>query len=238
MKALVLAAGLSTRLSAVTGGGPKVLVPVGGRSLIEWNLAWLASCGVTRVWVNLHHGGDVIRAALGSGERFGLRIHYSEEPVLRGTAGGWKRLEREWTTTSLVVYGDNLMRFDLRRMQRTHIESGRWATVALFDAAAHANTGGTGGRATLTPDGSIGSFVEGAESAGLINAGVYLLEPAAAEWIGDGFQDFGHDVLPRLAEAGQLQAHVIEPEGFCLGVDTPERFARAAELLAQGVIAP
>lgn len=236
---LVLAAGRSTRIAAVARGRPKPLLEVGGRALLEWNLCWIAAHGVRRVWINLHHEGDAIRAAIGTGERYGLTVSYAEEPVLRGTAGAWKRVARAWPSTSLVVYGDNLMRFDLARLVASHRAAGTAATMALFDAGVHANTGPGGGRATQGADGRVGRFAEGggAEQEGeRINAGVYALEPSAAGWIGEGYQDFGHDVLPLLAEAGELSGHVIEADGFCLGLDTPERFSRATELVTTGAV--
>ena len=236
---LVLAAGRSTRIATVAQGRPKPLLEVGGRALLEWNLSWIAAHGVRQAWINLHHEGAAIRAAIGTGERYGLRVSYAEEPVLRGTAGAWKRVAREWRSTSLVVYGDNLMRFDLARLVAAHRAAGRAATVALFEASVHANTGPGGGRAMQRADGRVHRFREGGdaeEDSERINAGVYALEPSVTGWIGEGYQDFGHDVLPLLAEAGELNGHVIEAGGFCLGLDTPERYSRATELVTRGAV--
>lgn len=233
----MLAAGLGTRISALAMRRPKPLLEVAGRSLLEWNLLWLAEQGVERVWINLHYEGEAIRCAIGAGERFGLEVRYSEERTLLGTAGAWKRLEAEWTGTALVVYGDNLMRFDLDRLRAAHARGGAAATVALFDPAVHAHSGVAGGGAVLGRDGNIVSFVEGAATAGAaINAGVYLLAPEVSAWIGAGERDFGRDVLPRLAAAGTLRGHVIEKKGFCLGLDTPEAFVRASDRVAVGAV--
>lgn len=274
--ALVLAAGRGTRIAAVSAGRPKPLLEVAGRSLLEWNLRWLAAHGVGRVWINLHREADVIRAAIGSGAHLGLHVRYSHETTLLGTAGAWRRLRDEWSGTSLVVYGDNLMRFDVTGLLRVHRETGARLTVALFDPARHVHTAAAGGFAHVE-DGRVTAFYEGvpgglptppdpspsptsigcaALGSGfrvpgsaatdskrgngnpeLINAGVYALEPTLASLIGAGYQDFGHDVLPRLAERGELSAHIIEPTGFCLGVDTPERYARAKAMVAGGAVA-
>jgi hypothetical protein len=64
LKALVLAAGRSTRIEPVSGGRPKPLLEVGGRSLLEWNLRWLTDAGIGPVWVNLHYRGDEVRSAV------------------------------------------------------------------------------------------------------------------------------------------------------------------------------
>jgi mannose-1-phosphate guanylyltransferase len=228
LKALVLAAGKGSRLAGAAGGVPKPLVDIGGTTPLEQNVRWIQALPLTAIWVNLHAGGTRIRARLGTSSN-GIPIHYSYEPELLGTAGAWKKLEREWSGTSLVVYGDNLMRFDLGSLLATHRAVGTAATVALFDPAVHRNTGIGGGRATLR-GGRITRFVEGG-SHGLVNAGCYFIEAAVAERLPVGFLDFGRDVLPLLAAAGELGAHVVEVGGYCLGVDTPERLAVAREIV-------
>src|SRR5690606_14186574 len=117
---LVLAAGRSTRISPVTNGLPKPLLELGGTSLLGWNLSWLRSHGIEEIWINLHHTAERIRAAIGDGAAFGVRVEYAHEPELLGTAGAWRALADRWQDTSLVVYGDNFMRFDLDRLLETH----------------------------------------------------------------------------------------------------------------------
>lgn len=277
---LVLAAGKSTRITPLANGQPKPLLRIVGRSLLEWNLLWLADHGVATVWVNLHYRPEAITGALGDGERLGVRVRYSPEPELLGTAGAWRRLEKEWTGTSLVIYGDNLMRFDLRAFLAAHRAREALATIALFDVARHSHTGSGGGHVRLDARGRVSEFVERRVEAGpdseapgstaryagmqtapappgrgteatspagtgatteerreFINAGAYLLEPAALDWIPPGFQDFGCDVFPRAVSSGFVYGHVIEEGGFCLGLDTPERFAAAERRVAAGEVA-
>jgi hypothetical protein len=101
-------------------------VPVGGVPVLERAVRWVADLGVDRIWINVHEGADAdTRHASGAGCG-SADIRYSHEPELLGTAGAWKLLEREWTTTSLVVYGDNLMHFDLHAFARAHRRAGRW----------------------------------------------------------------------------------------------------------------
>jgi mannose-1-phosphate guanylyltransferase len=233
--ALVLAAGAGSRLKPLHAG-PKPLVPFGPLRLIEWNLVWLAGHGMGAAWINLHHGAAQIRGELGDGARYGLSLRYSTEPELLGTAGAWKKLRSAWKGTSVVVYGDNVSRFDLTALLQRHASAGMPATVAVFDPERTANTGMAGGRATVV-EGRIDGFAEGGAH-GLVNAGVYALEPAIADLIGAGYQDFGRDVLPRLAAAGQLAAHVLEEGSACLGLDTPESYAQGLDLLRRGVIRP
>lgn len=233
MRALILAAGKGSRLAGATNGLPKPLVRVGGVPVLERAVRWVADCGVERVWVNVHTAREAVEEALGDGERFGVPIHYSYEPELLGTAGAWKHLEREWTGPSLVVYGDNVMRFDLRRLVAAHEAGNALATVALFDPARHPHTSSGGGHASVDEDAAITDFVEGGAASApgaLINAGAYVLEPSVAEWMAPGFLDFGHHVLPSLAQARQLRAHVLEEGAYCLGIDTPDRLRHAERI--------
>ena len=90
MKAMVLAAGLGTRLRPMTEKVPKCLMPLAGRPLLEWTLDWLNGCGIDECVINLHYLPEQVRTFAGDGSRFGLRIHYSYEPELLGTGRGRK----------------------------------------------------------------------------------------------------------------------------------------------------
>jgi len=231
---LVLAAGKSTRIASVSGGLPKPLIEIAGRPVIVHTLRWLAQSGIRDVWVNLHYRPEVIRAALGTGEPWGVSIQYREEAEVLGTAGAWKNLESEWRGTSLVVYGDNLIRLDLARMLMQHRERERSATIAVFDPRRTVNSGIAGGRVRCEADGVVRDFVEGGAD-GFVNAGVYLLEPSIlADVPPDIFVDFSRDVLPGLAARRQLDAYVMTDTDFCLGVDTPSSLEVAFERSANG----
>lgn len=227
MKALVLAAGKGTRLGSASGGMPKPLIDVGGSTPLELALEWLAALQLERIWINVHGHAELVRERIG-GTAGGIEVSYSFEPELLGTAGAWKKLEREWDDTSLVVYGDNVMRFDAAALLATHRGSGALMTIAVFDPERTIHSGTAGGRARIE-GGRVREFVERG-GAGMINAGVYCVEPELRERLTPGYTDFGHDVLPTLAGSGEVAAHVLERGAWCLGVDTPERLecARAA----------
>jgi len=237
-KVLLLAAGKSTRIAEVSGGVPKPLLKVGDGAIIEHNLDWLAAQGVTSVFINLHYRPEDIQSALGDGRRYGVSITWSHEPTILGTAGAWKHLAAQLGTPSLVIYGDNLFRFDIGALLATHAAGSALATLALFDQTTHVHTGIAGGRVEIAK-GRVTGFVEGrpeSTSSTLVNAGAYALDAALARDIGDGFQDFGRDVFPGLVGGGRVSAHIIEPEGYCLGLDTPESYATAQRLVqSQGV---
>src|SRR4028118_201133 len=91
---LVLAAGKSTRIQPVSGGLPKPLLQVQGQSILERNLKWLVDSGIHSVWINLHYRSEEIQKVIGTGENLGLKVSYSREPEILGTAGAYKKLER------------------------------------------------------------------------------------------------------------------------------------------------
>jgi NDP-sugar pyrophosphorylase family protein len=239
-KALVLAAGMGSRIRSVAGDLPKPLMPFGDASILAHNLRWLAASGVREVWINLHFAADAIRAAIGDGAAFGLSVTYVYEPELLGTAGALANIAPAVEGAMLVVYGDNIVRCDLEALAARHRASGAETTIALFDQQRHAHTGIAGGRVELRADGRVNAFVEGAaSSSSLVNAGVYVVEPSVLDLIPRGASvDFGRDVFPAMLTAGRaLQGYVIDDAGFCLGLDTPESHAAGLRLLAEGRIA-
>ncbi|MBV9028331.1 MAG: NTP transferase domain-containing protein, partial [Candidatus Eremiobacteraeota bacterium] len=93
MKAMILAGGLSTRLYPLTKMVPKPLVPVAGAPNAVHLLRYLKAYGFDDVAINVHYLADDIVAALGDGSQFGVKLQYSYEPELLGSAGGVKKIE-------------------------------------------------------------------------------------------------------------------------------------------------
>src|SRR5689334_4717206 len=102
--AVILAAGKSSRIAAKAGGLPKPLLAVQGESILLRNVRWLVSAAIRDIWVNLHYRGDLIRTALGDGSAWNVRVRYSEEPTILGTAGGVRKVLPFLSDTFLVVY--------------------------------------------------------------------------------------------------------------------------------------
>src|SRR6202165_2906791 len=91
MRAMILAAGLGTRLRPLTDNRPKALVEVGGRTLLEITLSRLRAFGVSEVIINVHHFADMVIDYLKTNKNFGMRIEVSREEVLLDTGGGLKK---------------------------------------------------------------------------------------------------------------------------------------------------
>lgn len=90
MRAMLLCAGLSTRLGKLGAECPKPMLPVCGVPILAYGIANLVAHGVTELVINTHHKGELIEQVFGDGRRFGARIQYTYEPVLLGTGGGLK----------------------------------------------------------------------------------------------------------------------------------------------------
>jgi len=92
MKPMLLAAGMGTRLRPLTERLPKCMVPVGGKPILEHNIEWLKKYGFTDVMINLHYLPQVVMGYFGDGSKWGVKIKYSVEKEILGTAGGVKNV--------------------------------------------------------------------------------------------------------------------------------------------------
>ncbi len=138
MRAMILAAGLGTRLRPLTAGKPKALVEVGGRTLLEITLARLGSFGIRDVIINVHHFADQIVDYLKANRNFGMRLAISREDVLLDTGGGLKKAGYFFLENSapaaepFILHNvDVISTIDLRRMTQFHVENRALATLAV-----------------------------------------------------------------------------------------------------------
>ncbi len=137
MRAMVLAAGLGTRLRPLTDDRPKALVTVAGRTLLEITLARLRSVGVSDVIVNVHHFADMVVDYLAANDNFGMHIEISREKELLDTGGGLKKAawfflqDGEANEPFMLHNVDVLSTIDLARMVHFHQQQGALATLAV-----------------------------------------------------------------------------------------------------------
>jgi mannose-1-phosphate guanylyltransferase len=137
MKAMILAAGLGTRLRPLTDNRPKALVEVGGRTLLEIALSRLSSFGIREVIVNVHHFADMIVDYLKANASFGMHVDVSREEVLLDTGGGLKKaadffLRNSSSEEPFILHNvDVISTIDLRRMTQFHAENRALATLAV-----------------------------------------------------------------------------------------------------------
>jgi mannose-1-phosphate guanylyltransferase len=140
MKAMILAAGLGTRLRPLTDNRPKALVEIDSRTLLEITLARLRTFGIRDVIINVHHFADMILDYLKTNDNFGMRIEVSREDPLLDTGGGLKKAAHFFTADSsssedpFILHNvDVISTIDLSRMIQFHTEHHALATLAVQD---------------------------------------------------------------------------------------------------------
>jgi mannose-1-phosphate guanylyltransferase len=225
VKAVLLTAGLGTRLRPHTDTTPKCMLDIDGRPLLDMWLDAFDRAGVNEVLVNLHHLPDVVRHHIAA--RTGppaVRTFF--EPELLGSAGTLIA-NREWVDGEdlfLACYADNLTDFDLRSLVQAHREYDAVATLTVF----HSERPWAGGVVEIDAAGAVTGFVEKPANpvSDLTNAGMYAFHPSVLDEIeGVPPKDIGFDLLPRLV--GRAQAVLVE--GYFRDIGTTDAYRRARE---------
>lgn len=236
MKAMVLAAGLGTRLRPLTLDRPKALVEVAGRPLIAYNLLLLRRYGVTEVIINLHHRGEALRAALGDGSHYGLRIEYSPEDPLLDTGGAIKNAEA-WLAGQdfLVLNGDTIIDLPLDRLIAAHRARAAAATLVLRTDPEQERYGVI----EVDADSRIRRFLGRPEprAAALtpyMFAGVHILSPRVFAYmpLPRAFS-ITRETYPAMLAAGE-PLYGLPFAGFWRAIDSARDLERAAAELAAG----
>lgn len=230
MKAMILAAGAGTRLRPHTDLVPKPMLPVGGRPTLEWIVRWLARHGVGDIVINLHHRPEPVLAHFGDGERFGVRLTYSIEETLLGTAGGLKRVGHLFDEAFVVVYGDVLTDLDLTALAAFHRaqEGGPHVTLSLYEASNPWECGVI----ALDARQRVVRFVEKPPRSQvfstLVSAGVLVMDPGILRHVPEAPSDLGRDVLPALLQSAvAVYGQPITRGAYLVDMGTPENYARA-----------
>ena len=235
MKAMLLAAGYGRRMQPLTELRAKPVLPVFNRPLLHWTLLHLAQAGVRDVVINVHHLASGVRAAVGDGREFGLRVHFSREDHILGTGGGPRRARHLLGDGPvLLVNGDILFDLDLAALLSRHRRSGAVATLALRpnpDPVRYPPVVTAAGGRVL----SIGQ--SGAPGHGRLQslfAGVHVLETALLERLPPGVSDSVQDLYrPLLAEGAKLVG--LRPRGAWYDLGHPAEYrAVQATLAARG----
>lgn len=244
MKAMVLAAGLGTRLRPLTDHRPKALVEVAGRTLLEITLTRLKSFGVREAIVNVHHFADMIVEYLKANNNFGMRIEISREEVLLDTGGGLKKAAwfflKDGTDSPFLLHNvDVVSTIDLDRMIQAHNESGSIATLAvqkrgssrqlLFDEKGRL----CGRRAARHSDAEIVHASQHLEP--LAFSGIHVISPRLLTTITENRVFSIIDTYLRLAKQGESVSAFRADEYYWRDLGKPENIAQAElDLQRQG----
>ena len=209
MRAIILSAGYGTRLWPLTEDRTKPAIPILGKPLVGYVAEYIAGYGFDDIVVNLHHRPESVRAALGDGSQFGVKLRYVEEPVILGTSGALDNTREFFEhETFLAINGKIITDIDLHAALQTHRDMNALATLVLLQntkrerfsvVEAHerrvTNFRGMPDNRCQTP---------------LMFTGIHIFEPRIFDYIPRGvFSDSVVDVYPKAIANGEtIAAHV------------------------------
>jgi NDP-sugar pyrophosphorylase family protein len=218
---VLMAGGLGTRLHPLTRECPKVLLPVGGKPILETILESFAEQGFERIFLSVNYKAEMIRDHFGTGERWGVRIDYLLEDRRLGTAGGLRLLPDRPTAPIVVMNGDLLTRISFDSLLRFHETQGAAATMAVRDYELRVPYG-----VVQLDEARIESIEEKPSRTVFVNAGIYILNPEALEQLPvDSVCDMP-ELFNRVIAAGRTTAAYPVRE-YWIDIGRLEEFERA-----------
>jgi dTDP-glucose pyrophosphorylase/CBS domain-containing protein len=227
LSAVIMAGGYGRRLLPLTESVPKPMLPVGDRPLLELTIQQLRRSGIRDVNVTTHYLSESIVNHFGNGEGFGVRLNYFREDHPMGTAGGLKQIKMA-NGPFLVINGDILTGIPFQEMLMYHRKHRAVLTVGVrkFDMQVPFGV-------VEFENARITKLKEKPSFSFFINAGAYLLEPCACDYIPEGRAFDMTDLVQKLMESGQLVVAfpIIE---YWLDVGKKEDYQKAREDVRNG----
>jgi len=216
MKAIILAAGLGTRLRPLTDNKPKGMLPIKGKPLLEHLIDNLKEYGIIEIGMNLFYLPNIITDYFGNGEKYGINLTFKKEDTLLGTSGAIDQF-RDWIGKEdfLVVYGDNFFHLNYRTLIDQFKKSPE--CIAMI-CTQHINDLKGKGLIVANRGNRILNFIEKPEypekyHTDLVNAGIYILKNKILDYIPSReFSDFSRDIFPSLLKNGLFMSSFIIKE--------------------------
>lgn len=228
MKAIVLVGGEGTRLRPLTYTTPKQLLPVAGVPMLERAVSHLAAHGVDEVILSMGYKADAFIAAYPGGQCAGVPVRYvvEDEPLDTGGAIAYAADEAGVDARFVVVNSDVVTDMNYTALLERHAASGAQTTIGLTPVEDPSRFGVV----VTDPDGRVTAFIEkpapGTAPTNLINAGIYVMEPAALEAIERGRRvSVEREVFPAMVNAGTLFAAAID--GYWIDIGNPSAYIQA-----------
>jgi len=244
LRALVLTAGLGTRLEPLTYLRAKAAVPVNGETLSRRVIRWLAGQGIHDVVLNLHHLPATITGTVGDGSDLNARVRYSWENPVLGSAGGPKRAlpllvdsiattpESRSTDSSrfFIVNGDTLTDVDLAMMLSQHVASGAAVTMALIPNPRPEKYGGV----AVAEEKWVTGFTRAASGARSYHfIGVQIAEARAFESVADGLpSETVNEIYPRMIASNRRSIGAFICDASFQDIGTPGDYLDTSVRLA------
>lgn len=233
MRAMLLCAGMSTRLGVLGEQRPKPVLPVCNIPILAYSISNLVAHGITDIVINTHHKPEVIHAAVGDGRHWGARLHYIHEPVLLGTGGGLKAalslLDPDGTDEPFISHNGKLI-FDvdltaLATAYRAVPDAlGMMVVRRVPDAT-------TWGAVEVQPDGRITNILGDGQH---MFCGVHITRPSVMARLPDGESDsIRQGYLPWLRGGERVMAFE-HTRGYFAEHSTAERYLESNWALLDG----
>jgi mannose-1-phosphate guanylyltransferase len=221
MEAVILAAGLGTRLRPLTENKPKALIPVANRPIISRNIDYLKFSGVQKIMVNAHHHYQQLVDYLDERRSFGIQIDVRVEPQILGTGGGIRNcVDLSHNGTFIVMNGDILTNIDLAKALDHHKKAGHIATLVLHYREPYNS---------VLIDNMYQIIEIGLQNkpAGLAFTGIHILEPEVLQNIPvRGYSDI-IDCYNGMIDAGESIGAYISENHYWHDIGTPEAYISA-----------
>jgi len=229
----ILAGGLGTRIRSLFPGTPKGMIPIRGKPFLEHQVMLLAGQGFRHFVFCLGHLAAQIVHHFGDGARWGVRIEYSVEPVPLGTAGALRYAAPFFQDSLLVLNGDTYVTMDYQTLVAFHKENARpkgaIGTLGLVEVRDSTRYG----RVVMGKDRRVVAFQEkiSTQAPGLVNAGVYVLEPQILEHIpSERAVSLEKETFPTLLDIGE-HLYGFHIQGLFIDIGTPEGYHVLERLL-------
>ena len=201
MEAIILAGGKGTRLRPFTEALPKPMLPIGANPLLEILVEYFKYYEFNEVVLAIHYLGDNITHYFDDGKRFGIKISYSKEKTLLGTAGAVKKAAKGIEDTFVVVLGDGLADIDYLDLIEYHKKTNAVGTMVVFERKLRIPYGVL--HLDTDRDNVILTLDEKPELAFKVNTGIIVLEPRSMDYIEEGEFLSMIDLFLRLKEGGE-----------------------------------
>jgi dTDP-glucose pyrophosphorylase/CBS domain-containing protein len=222
LSAVIMAGGYGRRLLPLTERVPKPMLPVGDRPLLELTIEQLRRSGIRDVNLTTHYLPDSIKNHFGDGEHFGVKLNYLQENNPMGTAGGLRQMKRP-SGPFVVINGDILTGLSFQEMLDYHRKHGAVMTVGVRKYDMQVPFG-----VVECEDMRITNVRERCSLSFFINAGTYLLEPSACDYIPTGESFDMTDLIQKLLDAGRRVVSFPIME-YWLDVGRHEDYQKAQE---------
>jgi len=227
-KALVLAGGKGLRMRPFTYEMPKVLMPIGGKPLLEHTIELLRNNEIRDITLSIGHLGNKVKEHFGSGSRFSVKLDYvQQERDIVGTAEALHQVRDRFSDRPfLLIYGDVLAEIDIADMIDFHLSHNGVVTMALTSVEESSDWGVCGVRGNKVME-----FTEkpkpGKMLSHVINAGIYVVEPKIFNYINSKSKKLEKDVFPKLAEEEQIHGYFFRGKWFDIG--NPKNYEEAVK---------